>query len=281
MTRLQAKLLTLGLIAAVGVLPPAYARADDPWESNGEGITDDDSGTRNQLVHGGKQTHDAQGTGVNGSVPDFDFTRVATRVRHSYEARISGSASTLTNGTCAECVQFDRVNAAGTILQASTAIDGTTTGIRSSHQVLRWLGTANQQEFVRVRGLNAFPTNANDKYDIEFFDTTYFGPRFNQSGGQVTVLLIQNANKDITPTSVTGNIHFYNAAGTLLATVALSVPADGIQVVSTAAIPALAGQSGAVTIAHTGGYGALAGKAVALEPATGFSFDTPFEPIPH
>jgi hypothetical protein len=35
----------------------------------------------------------------------------------------------------------------------------------------------------------------------------------------------------------------------------------------------------ALTIAHTGGYGALA-KSVALEPSTGFSFDTPFTPIP-
>jgi hypothetical protein len=27
-------------------------------------------------------------------------------------------------------------------------------------------------------------------------------------------------------------------------------------------------------------HGGIAGKAVALEPSTGFSFDTPFQPIP-
>jgi len=29
-----------------------------------------------------------------------------------------------------------------------------------------------------------------------------------------------------------------------------------------------------MTVSHDGGYGALAGKAVSLEPATGYSFDS-------
>ena len=37
----------------------------------------------------------------------------------------------------------------------------------------------------------------------------------------------------------------------------------------------MAGVGGTITIAHDGGYGNLAVKAVALEPSTGFSFDTP------
>ena len=41
----------------------------------------------------------------------------------------------------------------------------------------------------------------------------------------------------------------------------------------------LAGASGAMTVAHDGGYGGLVGKAVALEPATGFSFDSPMVPV--
>ena len=51
-------------------------------------------------------------------------------------------------------------------------------------------------------------------------------------------------------------------------------------VLNTAAIPGAAGVSGSITIAHDGGYGALAGKALALEPATGFSFDSPMLPRP-
>jgi hypothetical protein len=45
-------------------------------------------------------------------------------------------------------------------------------------------------------------------------------------------------------------------------------------------VPGLAGQSGAAEIAQMGGYGALTGKAVALEPATGFTFDTSIVALP-
>ena len=34
------------------------------------------------------------------------------------------------------------------------------------------------------------------------------------------------------------------------------------------------GASGSITVAHSGSYGQLTGKAVAVEPATGFTFDT-------
>jgi hypothetical protein len=44
-------------------------------------------------------------------------------------------------------------------------------------------------------------------------------------------------------------------------------------VVNTTTIPGVSG-SGTVTVSHDGGYGALAGKAVAVESTTGFVFDT-------
>jgi hypothetical protein len=46
----------------------------------------------------------------------------------------------------------------------------------------------------------------------------------------------------------------------------------------TASIAELAGRSGTITATHDGPYGGLVGKAVAIEPATGFAFDTPLEP---
>jgi hypothetical protein len=58
------------------------------------------------------------------------------------------------------------------------------------------------------------------------------------------------------------------------------VPQQGVQVLATGSIPALAGRSGSAQIAQLGGYAALAGKAVALEPATGFTFDTLVTPVP-
>ena len=38
------------------------------------------------------------------------------------------------------------------------------------------------------------------------------------------------------------------------------------------------GVSGHITVVHDGRHGDLAGKSVALEPATGFSFDSPMVP---
>lgn len=46
-------------------------------------------------------------------------------------------------------------------------------------------------------------------------------------------------------------------------------------VLNTATVPGLAGQSGTITVGHDGRYGDLSGKTVALEPATGFNFDSP------
>ena len=44
---------------------------------------------------------------------------------------------------------------------------------------------------------------------------------------------------------------------------------------NTAIVPGLDGLAGSITVSHDGGYGVLAGKAVSLEPATGYSFDSP------
>ena len=55
----------------------------------------------------------------------------------------------------------------------------------------------------------------------------------------------------------------------------------GSDVIQTSTIPGLAGMSGTITVDHSAPYTALTGKAVALEPATGFSFDTPLVPKLH
>ena len=49
----------------------------------------------------------------------------------------------------------------------------------------------------------------------------------------------------------------------------------GLYVVNTSGLAGLAGQAGSITITHDGRYGDLGGKAIAVEPATGFSFDSP------
>ena len=52
----------------------------------------------------------------------------------------------------------------------------------------------------------------------------------------------------------------------------------GTLVLDTTTVPGADGVGGAITVAHDGGYGDLSGKTVAVEPATGFSFDSPLLP---
>jgi hypothetical protein len=124
------------------------------------------------------------------------------------------------------------------------------------------------------------------QYELQFLDTTYFVPRINNSATQITILVLQNAGGagEILPIpgplSVDGTIHFYDSSGAELYAQPFILPPNGSYVLNTATIPALAGKSGSATIAHDGPYGALAGKAVALEPATGFTFDTTLVPKP-
>jgi hypothetical protein len=152
--------------------------------------------------------------------------------------------------------------------------DGVAANLYPSTLAVRWISPVSADEFLMAVGREDF--TARDTYDVDLYDTTYFMSRFNNSASQVTILLIQNTKDSL----VTGEIYFYSGAGTLLSTQPLSIPAQGVRVLDSSTIPALAGQSGSVTIAQLGGYGALTGKGVSLEPATGFTFDTPLTPLP-
>jgi hypothetical protein len=243
-------------------------RPDDRWEA-GSFAFDDDAQTPNELVHGTVQRgHDLEG------VSDQDWIVVRSKIRHSYEARVSSGTVIWDRGTCAVCAAFDRVSALGTVLTPGVPDGATTRFTQAGTLAVRWIAGADGNEYLRAKGVTTHA--AIDTYDLEFYDTTYFLPRFNNSSSQVTVLVVQNT-KDA---PVTGEIHFYDAGGALLSTQPLSLAAQSVQVLNSAAVPALAGQSGSVTIAHLGGYGALAGKGVALEPATGFTFDTALTPLP-
>ena len=68
--------------------------------------------------------------------------------------------------------------------------------------------------------------------------------------------------------------------GALLGSHPFTLAARNTLVLNTATVPGAGGQGGTLTIASDGRYGDLAGKTVALEPATGFSFDSPMSPRP-
>jgi hypothetical protein len=106
-------------------------------------------------------------------------------------------------------------------------------------------------------------------------------PRYNNFGGQLTVLIIQNPG----PVTVSGNARLWTTAGgsTPVTTVAFAVAPRAATVINLATVNGgvANGTSGTITITNDGRYGQLAVKAVALEPSTGFSFDSPglYKPV--
>jgi len=267
---------SVGTVVAVAAMTCGRLAADDIWETSPSFVTDDGASTPNQLVHGAVQTHDIEGPQSAGPT-DQDFSSVRARARHSYEVRLF-STNTCFQANAQSCGTLDRVAADGTtVLAPGIEPDGRLPAGGAGWMALRWTSGADQADVIRVRGYVNFPASAVNQYDIQMLDTTYLVPRWNNSGTQLTVFLIQNGSTS----PITGSVFFYNAGGTILHTQPLSLAANGLQIVSTAGIPALAGASGSAAIAHDGTYGALAGKAVSLEPSTGFTFDTLIAPIPH
>jgi hypothetical protein len=161
-----------------------------------------------------------------------------------------------------------------TVVQASIAI-GT-----GSSRSLRWensSATDVDDEYVRVQSGECTTTcGSKDVYRIRAFETTYTLPRFNNTGSQITVLVVQN------PASypVNGHVWFWDFGGALLGSAPLALGAKQTIVLNTVSVVGVAGQGGTITVSNNGRYGDLSGKTVALEPATGLSFDTPMLPRP-
>jgi hypothetical protein len=275
MNRQLATCFTVMLATAAPAVQP-----HDRWDLGSGFCTSDDAvaDTCNQLIHGQAQEHDVEAASP---ARDVDLMVVETKARHSYEVRVF-NASTATGFTAGQPpgggFSLNRVDAMETVLTQSFAPDGPLVFTDVGGWIaVRWIGDSiNQRDYIRVEGKDFANPDSNHRYFIELLDTTYFIPRFNNSGSQATVFLIQNT----TAAPVSGSIYFYSAAGVHLHTQPLSLAVHGLQVLSTSSIGALAGTSGSATIAHDGCYGALAAKAVALEATTGFSFDTIAMPVP-
>jgi hypothetical protein len=233
------------------------ALADDPWEGFAPG--DDTCDTNVELVHGARQVHDLQSFIT---ILDVDWARIQQRNYRSYEVRVVSSPLRM-----AEIAAPARVDCAGNVLTAGVPYENAA----RDAVAIRWLSTGESDTFIRTTNPGILPAAA--VYEIQMLETTYAVPRFNNSATQQTVLLLQNTRAQ----AVQGAIHFFAAAGTPVLSHPFTLPARGLLVVNTSTLPGLAGQSGSALVAQNGGYGALAGKAVALEPATGFTFDTPIE----
>src|SRR5688572_25859911 len=200
--------------------------------------------------------------------------RVVLKRKHSYEARVSGVY--WRDDAAALLPTFDLVSSDGTVMIPGRRVaDDIDNGVESIGRTVRFIAGADiSNQFLRASAPPGVETGYTT-YSVSFHDTTLFVPRWNNTATQTTVLVLQNT----TGSPVFGNIYFHDAAGVQLAAVSIDVPARGVQMVQTASIAALAGQSGSALVSQIGGHGAIAGKAVALEAATGFTFDTPFVPV--
>jgi len=227
-------------------------------------IQDDDAPSlaQRELAHGMLVREDF---GVPAGAETF---RIAQAPRSSYEVVVDGIAGD------AAPVALERLAADNaTVLDAGAPV-GTGTGVSLRFRNGASATVANQH--LRLRAACAAACDAGDAYRVRAYETTLRAPRFSNVGGQVTLLVLQNPS----PSAVEALAYFWAANGTLLLTHPISLAARATAVVNTASLPGLLGRSGSVTIAHTAPYGVLAGKAVALEPATGFGFDTPLTARP-
>jgi hypothetical protein len=252
----------LCILVTVLSLSAVHARAD-LWDAATD--NDDSSATKNELIHGSNQTHDL---GLRPKALDEDWYAIGQRPYSSYEIVVDATSGDI--GVNVNLLQ--RVSADGTnVFQTAAPV---TPELNFSHS-LRWANTGGKRvvdEYIRVGpGQCGKECSSQDRYQIRAMETTIYVARFNNSDSQLTVLLAQNASEE----KISATVFYWDAAGTLVAQSDLSLGAKQLAVVSTSEVPGLAGMSGSITIAHDAPYGQLNVKMVALEPATGFSFDSP------
>jgi hypothetical protein len=232
----------------------------------GEGtILDDDATSLSsiELTHGSRLTADL--AAQPGPLADQDLYRLAQPGRSSWEIVADGVSGDIAPGLVLERLAEDN----STVLQTGVPVGS------GPARALRWQrrqGFDETRQHIRVRSTGcSTDCGADDTYRLRAYETTVRIPRFNDSGTQGTVLVVQNR----TDGPVDASVDFWDPQGVLLATAPLALAPRAVGVLNTLSLAALGGRSGSVSITHDGPYGALAGKAVALEPATGFSFDSP------
>ena len=253
--------LAVSVITVALALGSQTAVAEDDWDLGSN--TDNSSATENLLVHGSQQRHDLQAL-VAGLVADADWYRILAKANRSYEVRLFE----VTSDVNMEASRFQRIGSDGTTVRQSGS--QLVSGIGYNF-ALRWTQLTDELEFIRVTGLTSNTSTA--RYSISFRETTLYCPRFNNSGTQTSVLILQGSNPDIS-TTCSYRAVFVDEGATVITSYSGSVDANDVDVVSLSGISALVGKKGGAFVAHNCGYGGVKAKLVALEPATGFSFDT-------
>ena len=256
----------LTFVAALGV---AGTAGTDVWDT---AQINDNGPSSNEITHGFSQVHDL---GVQpGPVADQDWYRIVQQPFSSYEV-LCGFTGDIISGV----TTLERVDTGGLALQDSLAYGvGPARSLRFANDT----PTSNASQYVRVaHAACGTACTTSDQYRIRAWDTTVAVPRYNNASGQITVLIIQNPGEY----PVTGNAYLWLATGSNVpvTSVGFALLARQSAVINLATLNGgvANGTSGTITITNNGRYGVLAAKAVALEPSTGFSFDSPglYKPV--
>jgi uncharacterized repeat protein (TIGR01451 family) len=221
-----------------------------------------------ELSHGTDELYDL--AALPGPVADEDVFRINQKPYSSYEVVIDATSGDIGNGSGPV---LERLAPDGTtVIQTSVAIG---TGPSRS---LRWMNATPfevEGETVRVRSAGCTTDcGPDDVYRIRAYETTYSIARFNNTGSQVTVLILQNRTSDL----MVGVAIFWDLSGIPACGSLFGLGAHSTLVLDTRDCPGVNGIAGSITVANTMPYGEISGKAVALEPSTGFSFDSPLVP---
>jgi uncharacterized repeat protein (TIGR01451 family) len=220
-----------------------------------------------ELRHGTRERFDL--AALPGPIADEDRFRIRQQPFSSYEVIVDETSGDIGTGNGPT---LERLDVTGT-----SVLQGSQPAGSGPSRSLRWENSTSEvvdDETIRVRSASCTTDcGTDDAYRIRAYETTYSVPRFNNAGSQITVLLLQNTGVS----TVNGHVYFWSPAGSLLATRDVSLTPKQVLVLNTTTVPGLVGQNGTMTISHDGPHGTLAGKTVALEPATGFSFDSPME----
>jgi hypothetical protein len=246
------------LVCVVALTAMPYA---DVWDTASD--NDDSSGTDNELIHGTEQIHDLAAR--PGPVVDQDWYRVGQKRQSSFEVLVDSTTGDV--GFSSNLLQL--VDSGGILIQNS--VEASQLGYSRSLRFVNTSAAPVFSEYVRVGSASCgTDCTAGDQYHIRSMETTISVARFNNAGSQITVLMSQNAS-DVT---INATYFYWSTGGALLQTGTLSLPPKALNVFNTTGFGTLVGVGGSITIAHDGPYGGLNVKSVALEPSTGFSFDT-------
>lgn len=228
-------------------------------------IVDNDVGAAlggTELGQGSDQWRIAPASGI-------EWLSIGQRPYASYEVVVEGASGTLNSAGSGP--EVSRMSCSQTqLLQSDLAV-----GVGFARS-LRWRTAGSlsaNDELIRVRGSCA-PSCATSMYRVRAYETTYALPRFNNTGTQYTVVLIQNSSA----AAVTGELSFWTQAGSLLGSYGVNLAPNQLLTLDTRTVGGAVGQSGSMTLANDGRYGELVGKAVGIDTNGGLTFDTPRVP---